>query len=179
MNVSPEGRDLVAEFEQGPGGGPALKAYLCPAGVWTIGFGHAQGVNSTDTLPSKAAAEMLLDDELVEWADGVERAIAGAKTGQHEFDAMVSLAFNIGVPGFPPGEPKRMLRISASCHRAPTRRAVSPATLARIRGESLFQKGLIAATLWLRLTFVRISIGGDGYERTVRLREEHWPQVIP
>lgn len=100
MIVSPEGRDLVAEFEQGPGGGPALKAYLCPAGKWTIGYGHIEGVKPGDTLPSKAAAEMLLDDDLVQWADGVEDALAGAQTNQHEFDAMVSLAFNVGVGGF-------------------------------------------------------------------------------
>ncbi len=35
---------LIVEKEQGPGGGVALKAYLCPAGVWTIGWGRTRGV---------------------------------------------------------------------------------------------------------------------------------------
>lgn len=100
MKVSPKGRDLIAEFEQGPGGGPALTAYLCPAGKWTIGYGRTQGVKPGDTLPSAVYAKILLDEDLAEWAAGVEKVLAGAKTSQHEFDAMVSLAYNVGVPGF-------------------------------------------------------------------------------
>lgn len=30
---------LVKKWEAGPGGGVALSAYKCPAGVWTIGWG--------------------------------------------------------------------------------------------------------------------------------------------
>jgi lysozyme len=99
MKVSPEGRDLIASFEQGPGGGPALQAYLCPAGVWTIGYGHIANVKPADTLPSRAAADILLDEDLVHWSREVARMLAGAPTSQHEFDALVSLGFNIGLEG--------------------------------------------------------------------------------
>ena len=108
MKVSPKGRDLIAEFEQGPSGGPALTAYPCPAGKWTIGYGHTAGVTPGDTLASKAHAERLLDDDLVEWAAGVEKVLGGASTTQHEFDAMVSLAFNIGVGAFAGSTPLRL-----------------------------------------------------------------------
>lgn len=100
MKVSPDGRDLIASFEQGPGGGPALVAYICPAGVPTIGYGHTMGVRMGDTLASKVSADILLDEDLAQWGRDVERLLAGAPTGQHEFDAMVSLAYNIGIGGF-------------------------------------------------------------------------------
>src|SRR5690348_239791 len=95
MKVSPEGRDLIASFE-----GLSLVAYLCPAGVWTIGYGHTKGVKPGDRLVSAVQADILLDEDLAAWATDVEEALGGAKTSQHELDAMVSLAYNIGVPGF-------------------------------------------------------------------------------
>lgn len=39
MEVSRNGVNFVAEFE-----GCRLTAYKCPAGVWTIGYGHTAGV---------------------------------------------------------------------------------------------------------------------------------------
>lgn len=106
--ISPKGRDLIAEYEQGPGGGPALLAYLCPAGKWTIGYGHIAGVKQGDTLPSKVAAEMLLDDDLADFGSQVDRLIGDAQTSQHEFDALASLAFNIGIGGLAGSTPLRL-----------------------------------------------------------------------
>ena len=108
MKVSPEGRDLIASFEQGPGGGPALRAYLCPAGVWTIGYGHTKGVREGNTLPSKVAADMLLDEDVAVFARDVEHFIGEAPTSQHEFDALTSLAFNIGPTNFASSSPLRL-----------------------------------------------------------------------
>ncbi len=62
--------------------------------------GHTKGVRAGDALASKTHAEMP-DDDLVEWAAGVEEALQGV--AQHEFDSMVSLAFNIGM-GYKPGQ---------------------------------------------------------------------------
>ena len=39
MKTSHKGIDLIKEFE-----GLRLKAYKCPGGVWTIGYGHTAGV---------------------------------------------------------------------------------------------------------------------------------------
>lgn len=94
MKVSTVGRDLIAEFE-----GLRLEAYLCPAGVWTIGYGHTNGVKPGDRLDSATHAKVLLDEDLASWAADVEKALGGAATTQHEFDALVSLAFNVGVAG--------------------------------------------------------------------------------
>lgn len=110
MKVSPAGRDLIASFEQGPGGGPALVSYLCPAGVWTIGYGHTKNVKPGQTLPSKVAADMLLDEDVAAYAREVERLIGPAPTSQHEFDALVSLAFNIGIGALAGSTPLRLHR---------------------------------------------------------------------
>jgi len=93
MRVSPEGRDLVASFE-----GLSLTAYLCPAGVPTIGYGRTQGVQLGQVV-TKAEADAMLDEDLLTWAEGVEAKLK-APASQHELDAMVSLAFNIGLGGF-------------------------------------------------------------------------------
>ena len=39
MKISQTGTDLIAKYE-----GCRLEAYKCPAGVWTIGYGHTAGV---------------------------------------------------------------------------------------------------------------------------------------
>lgn len=139
MMISPAGRDLIAEFEQGPSGGPALTSYLCPAGVWTIGYGHTRGVAQGDTLPGLAAAQMLLDDDLVEWADYTERAIGAAPTTQHEFDAMVSLTFNIGVAGF---TNSTVLRLHKKGDKAGAARAFGMWNKATVNGRLVEMPGL-------------------------------------
>lgn len=100
MKVSDKGRALIASFE-----GLSLTAYKCPAGVWTIGYGHTQGVQPSDRLTAGQADDYLAAD-LVAFGIAVER-YAG-HCSQHEFDAMVSLAFNIGVQGFSTSSVLRM-----------------------------------------------------------------------
>jgi lysozyme len=93
------GMPLYREFEQGPGGGPALKAYRCPSGVLTIGWGHTGSDVYEGKTISPAEADQLLDLDL----DEAERDVAAAVTRpatDNEFAAMVSLRFNIGRAGF-------------------------------------------------------------------------------
>jgi lysozyme len=93
-DVSAEGRALIQQFE-----GLSLAAYLCPAGKWTIGYGHTDGVKPGDRITA-LHADSLLAADLAVFSRSVETCIAGAPTSQHEFDAMVSLAFNVGLGGF-------------------------------------------------------------------------------
>ncbi len=95
MQVSNEGRRFIESFE-----GYSADAYLCPAGVPTIGFGHTAGVNMGDRLGSREEGDALLAEDLRSFAFQVTRALDSANTDQQEFDAMVSLAFNIGIAGF-------------------------------------------------------------------------------
>lgn len=93
-HVSAEGRALIQQFE-----GLSLTAYLCPAGKWTIGHGHTEGVRPGDRI-SQANAANLLQADLVSYGAAVDDALGACEASQHEFDAMVSLAFNVGIAGF-------------------------------------------------------------------------------
>jgi lysozyme len=92
MSVSERGLALIKEFE-----GCRLEAYKCPADVWTIGYGHTQGVKRGQTITQFEADELLRLD--VEDHD-ITPYLDGAETSQNQFDAMSSLAFNIGLTRF-------------------------------------------------------------------------------
>lgn len=97
MKVSENGVALVAKFE-----GCQLAAYKCPAGVWTIGYGHTENVKKGDTLPSQDAAMDLLKKDLKRYADYVNQRIADHRisfsVNQNQFDTLTSFTYNLG-PG--------------------------------------------------------------------------------
>ena len=57
MNISNTGIDLIKHFE-----GCETEAYLCPAGVPTIGYGHIKGVQMGDVITEAQAHEMLVEE---------------------------------------------------------------------------------------------------------------------
>lgn len=95
MQISERGVELVAKYE-----GCRLTAYKCPAGVWTIGYGHTAGVTEHDVLPSKEAAKELLRTDLAKYAAHVNKCIqTGTLTfapTQNQFDALTSFCYNCG-----------------------------------------------------------------------------------
>lgn len=93
MKVNEAARRLVAEFE-----GFSGRAYQCPAGVWTIGYGFTAGVQPGDTI-TREQAEARLDRELAEFGAGVARLLTRPAT-PNQFGAMASLAFNVGLAAF-------------------------------------------------------------------------------
>jgi len=90
MNLTKAGLDLIKEFE-----GCQLKAYLCPANVWTIGWGHTGDVKSGQVI-TQAKADSLLVTDMAIYVAGVNK-LAGVPVNQNEFDALVSFAYNCGV----------------------------------------------------------------------------------
>ena len=78
--------------------GCKLKAYRCPAGVPTIGWGHTGGVKMGDTCTQEQADAWFVED-LSEFTEGVRRALK-RDASDNELGAMVSLAYNIGLHGF-------------------------------------------------------------------------------
>ena len=76
-----------------------LEAYMpTPEDKPTIGWGHTRGVAMGDTCTPEQAEAWFRED--VAWAeDCVNRAVT-AQVNQNEFDALVSLCFNIGCPRF-------------------------------------------------------------------------------
>lgn len=82
--------DLVKYFE-----GFEDKAYLCPANVWTIGYGRTRNVKEGDIV-SEPQAERDLQEELIEFGEQVHRVVDSELT-QQEFDALTSWTYNLGV----------------------------------------------------------------------------------
>lgn len=69
-------------------------AYKCPAGVWTIGYGHTGNVHPGDFVTQVQAQEMLRDD-LAMFGRAVERLIL-VSLNDNQFSALVSFTFNVG-----------------------------------------------------------------------------------
>ena len=78
--------------------GCRLTAYLCPAGKWTIGFGHTEGVKKGDTITQEEAYR-LLDEDLQVYGFAVDKAV-DVTLNDNQIDALVSLCYNIGVNAF-------------------------------------------------------------------------------
>jgi lysozyme len=89
MKISQEGVDLIKHFE-----GCELEAYLCPANVWTIGYGHTFDVKEGDVIDQEAAEALLIED--LEEFEGYVISMVEAELKQHQFDALVSWTFNLG-----------------------------------------------------------------------------------
>ena len=98
MKVNAEGYALLKRFE-----GCVLKAYKCPAGVWTIGFGNTfyedgTKVKEGDVITQKRADE--LAKYIVEQFANSIREMIKQPLNENQFSACVSLAYNIGTGGF-------------------------------------------------------------------------------
>ena len=87
--------EFIAEFEQGPKGGPALESYRCPAGVWTIGFGHTKDVHAGEHITRNEAYDLLTKD-LVQTQEELA-AIVKVPITENQFIALMSWLFNLGL----------------------------------------------------------------------------------
>jgi lysozyme len=81
---------LIKEFE-----GCKLKAYLCPANVWTIGYGHTDGVKEGDEI-TQQEADRLLANDIDSFTAGVKRLVS-VDISRNQLGALVSFAFNLGL----------------------------------------------------------------------------------
>jgi len=88
--ISNAGLRLIKNFE-----GLRLRAYRCPAGVWTIGYGHTGAEVKPGMVITETEAEALLRADIAVFENCVSAAVK-VPISQPQFDALVSLAFNIG-----------------------------------------------------------------------------------
>jgi lysozyme len=100
--------DLIKRFES-----LRLDAYLCPAGVWTIGWGHTADVRSGDSI-TKQRAQELLEADVAEVEASLPKVIPVPLT-QGQWDALVSLCFNLrgGALGLPRLAPHLVAKVLA------------------------------------------------------------------
>ena len=116
-------------------------AYLCPAGVPTIGYGTTKGVTLEDVgnrVITMAEATRLAALDLMVFEDAVNRLCTVIPT-QSQFDAMVSLTYNIGIKGFTNSS---VLRAHNRGDFMAAGRAFALFDKARVKGELKVMKGL-------------------------------------
>lgn len=89
--IGKAGLDLIKDFE-----GLKLRAYLCPAKVWTIGYGSTGPHVTAGKVITEAEAEALLRQDLSRFEQAVTRLVTVPLT-QNQYDALVSFAFNVGI----------------------------------------------------------------------------------
>ncbi len=116
MKLSKVGADLMHKYE-----GYKNRPYLCPAHIWTIGYGHVlyqeqirlPMMRTKDDTPmirreyplkpednrvwSKQEINDLFDSDVASFERGVLRLVPGSVGSQGRFDALVSISFNFGL----------------------------------------------------------------------------------
>jgi lysozyme len=117
VKLSKAGEDLMHRYE-----GFRNKPYLCPADIWTIGYGHVLyqeqirlPVVRTDNNPNtlirkkyplkpednrvwtKTEIDELFRKDVATFERGVLRLVPGVVGRQGSFDALVSISFNFGL----------------------------------------------------------------------------------
>ena len=98
MKISKKGIDLLKHFES-----YEMRAYKCPAGVWTIGWGFTRingvKVKEGDTMTLEVA-NLELEKQLRTYENVVREVIKLDYINQNQYDALVSLCYNIGGSSF-------------------------------------------------------------------------------
>jgi lysozyme len=91
--ISKNGIDLIKNWE-----GCRTDAYLCPAGIWTIGYGHTRTATQGMKIDYTKADSLLLED--LKRFESAIRQLVKVPLNQNQFDALVSFTFNVGEDAF-------------------------------------------------------------------------------
>ena len=98
MKTSDHGIALIKRWE-----GVRLKAYLCPANVWTIGVGHTAAMGDPKPVSgmkiTEVEAEAILRRDLSQIESDIIASVKVKLTQKH-FDTLVSFVFNVGIGAF-------------------------------------------------------------------------------
>ncbi len=119
MKINAEGLNLIKQFEglvDGNPNTPGYDPYLDPAGIWTIGYGHAitdarghfiRGAGARAKAEaiypnglSKEEIDALLAEDIAKRERSVARMVEGVKLNSNQFSALVSFVYNIGESNF-------------------------------------------------------------------------------
>ncbi len=133
MQTNAAALDIIKRFE-----GLELEAYLCPADVWTIGYGHTGADVKPGRKITEAEAEDILRKDLRKFEDSVESMIK-VDVNENEFGACVSLTYNIGPGNF---QSSTVLRKLNAGERAAAADAFEMWNKATVNGEKVVLEGL-------------------------------------
>jgi lysozyme len=100
VNIGEGAIGILKHYEQGPHGGPALQTYYDSAGVATIGWGHKiLSWEDYTTGITAEEADAILENDVAKTVYALNGLLQVDVT-QNQFDAMLCLAFNIGITAF-------------------------------------------------------------------------------
>ena len=89
MKIGKQGLEMIKEFE-----GLRLKAYKCPAGVWTIGYGHTKTAKPNLVITKAEATKLLIKD--LAWVEAAVSKHVTVYLNQSQYDALCSFTYNVG-----------------------------------------------------------------------------------
>ena len=140
MQISTEGLNFITalegKHEKIEGG--KYKAYLCPAGVWTIYVGLTHGVYKGMVVTEGEGQRMLLK-EIARFEDAVEKHVH-VKLNQNQFDALVSFVFNVGINAF---RKSTLLKVLNRGDFHAVRGQMMRWTKATVKGKKVTLRGLV------------------------------------
>jgi lysozyme len=150
MITSDAGVALIKRYES-----CRLKPYLCPANVWTVGWGHTGPDVDTWAKAGKELTQHQADSVLAFDLERFETCVARVcpKATGPQFSACVSLAFNIGTDAFAKSTVARRLNAGDIQGAAD---AFLMWTKARVKGELKELPGLLKRRHAERKLFLEI-----------------------
>ena len=86
--------EIIKKYE-----GFSSQAYKCPAGVWTVGWGHTGRDINKDTILTREEAELMLKKDVANLQEQI-LFLLDDKPSMNELDALTSLVYNIGLGAF-------------------------------------------------------------------------------
>ncbi len=95
MKINENGLKLLKEFE-----GCRLTAYRDVGKLLTIGWGHTGSEVIPGLTISQEKADKLLADDLMQFEEGVTKALTAKNVNPNQFSAMVVFAYNVGLANF-------------------------------------------------------------------------------
>lgn len=90
--MSESTKDRIKEYE-----GLRLRAYRCPAGVLTIGYGHTGPDVKAGMVITREEADRLFDRDIERFERQVSAVAGPVNLRQCQWDALVSFAYNVGI----------------------------------------------------------------------------------
>lgn len=110
MNLDTNGYNLIKGFE-----GLKLKAYKDSVGIWTIGYGNITYKDGSKVKQGDSISQDEANDLFNYYADKFAAKVASLikkPINQNQFNAVVSLAYNIGVGAFGTSSVLRKMNIN-------------------------------------------------------------------
>jgi lysozyme len=97
MKLNKKGIEMMHKYE-----GLRLIAYLCPAKVWTIGYGNTfyedgSRVKQGDKITKERAYELFTNITNMSFVDPIKKRLLKVELNENQFSALVCFAYNVGI----------------------------------------------------------------------------------